>query len=184
MFGLSVPNVLTGSRFVLIIVFLIIFYLPFSWNYLVACIVFTVAALTDLFDGYYARKLGQVSELGRFLDPVADKILVTVVLIVLLVNDPSLYLAFPTLVIISREIIVSALREWSAISGTIMHVSIYGKMKTVWQMVALGFLIYHEPLFGLPIYEIGLILLYIATVFTLWSMFLYLRVFYTQLGGN
>lgn len=181
---MSVPNILTVSRFSLIIVFLIFFYLPVSWNYLAACIIFTIAALTDLFDGYYARKLSQVSELGRFLDPVADKLLVTVVLIVLLIKDPSIYLAFPTLVIISREIIVSALREWSAMRGASMHVSIYGKIKTVWQMVALGFIIYREPLFGLPIYEIGLVLLYIATVLALWSMFLYLRVFCTQLRSS
>lgn len=181
LFGLSLPNVLTASRFFLIFVFLIFFYLPFSWNYLAACIIFTVAALTDLFDGYYARKLDQVSELGRFLDPIADKVLVTVVLIVLLANDPSIYLVFPTVIIISREIIVSALREWSVMNGTIIEVSIYGKIKTVWQMVALGFLIYRDPFFGLPIYEIGLGLLYIATVLALWSMFLYLRVFFAKI---
>lgn len=178
---LNLPNALTFSRIILIPVFIICFYLPVGWNYLSACIIFVIAAITDALDGYYARRLGQVSKLGRFLDPVADKLMVTVVLILLLADQPSIWLVLPVIVIISREIAISALREWMAGLGESIVVSTYGKVKTVCQMLALGFLVFREPLFGLPIYNIGMVLLYIATILTLWSMFIYLRIVWQQL---
>jgi CDP-diacylglycerol--glycerol-3-phosphate 3-phosphatidyltransferase/cardiolipin synthase len=170
-------------------VFVIIFYLPFSWHYLAACVIFILAAITDGLDGYYARKLGQTSALGAFLDPVADKLMIAVVLVLLVEDDPdnwSFWLALPAAVIIGREITISALREWMAELGASSKVAVsgYGKLKTICQMVALGFLIYHNDLFGIPIYAIGMVLLYIASILTLWSMFLYLQAAWPQLKDS
>lgn len=173
---LNIANLLTLSRVIAIPVFVIFFYLPVTWNYLVACIIFSAASITDVLDGYFARKLQQTSALGKFMDPVADKLLVVVALVLLIGDRPSIWLVLPAIVIISREIIVSGLREWVAKFGKEIHVSAYGKAKTICQMVAIGCLVYHHPLRGLPIYEIGMALLYIATILTLWSMMLYLRI--------
>ena len=183
---MNIPNILTLSRIVMIPVFVIIFYLPFSWHYLAACVIFILAAITDGLDGYYARKLGQTSALGAFLDPVADKLMIAVVLVLLVEDQPSIWLALPAAVIIGREITISALREWMAELGASSKVAVsgYGKLKTICQMVALGFLIYHNPLFGIPIYTIGMVLLYIASILTLWSMFLYLQAAWPQLKDS
>jgi len=183
---MNIPNILTLSRIVMIPVFVIIFYLPFSWHYLAACVIFILAAITDGLDGYYARKLGQTSELGAFLDPVADKLMIAVVLVLLVEDEPSIWLALPAAVIIGREITISALREWMAEMGESSKVAVsgYGKLKTICQMVALGFLIYHNDLFGIPIYSIGMVLLYIASILTLWSMFLYLQAAWPQLKDS
>jgi len=186
---MNIPNILTLSRIIMIPVFVIIFYLPFSWHYLAACVIFILAAITDGLDGYYARKLGQTSALGAFLDPVADKLMIAVVLVLLVEDDPdnwSFWLALPAAVIIGREITISALREWMAELGASSKVAVsgYGKLKTICQMVALGFLIYHNDLFGIPIYAIGMVLLYIASILTLWSMFLYLQAAWPQLKDS
>lgn len=183
---MNLPNILTLSRIVLIPVFIIFFYLPVSWHYLSACIVFVFAAITDGLDGYYARKLGQTSALGAFLDPVADKLMVTVVLVLLVEDGSSIWLALSAAIIIGREIAISALREWMAELGESDKVAVsgYGKLKTICQMVALGFLIYNEDLFGIPIYIIGTILLYLASILTLWSMFLYLHIAWPQLKDS
>jgi CDP-diacylglycerol--glycerol-3-phosphate 3-phosphatidyltransferase len=183
---MNLPNALTLSRIILIPVFVIIFYLPVSWNYLAACVIFALAAITDGLDGYYARKLGLTSALGTFLDPVADKLMVAVVLVLLVQDEPSIWLSIPAAIIIGREITISALREWMAELGESKKVSVsgYGKLKTICQMVALGFLIFHNPLFGIPIYTIGMVLLYIAAILTLWSMFLYLRAAWPQLKDS
>ncbi len=183
---MNIPNILTLSRIVMIPVFVIIFYLPFSWHYLAACVIFILAAITDGLDGYYARKLGQTSALGAFLDPVADKLMIAVVLVLLVEDQPSIWLALPAAIIIGREITISALREWMAELGASSKVAVsgYGKLKTICQMVALGFLIYHNPLFGIPIYTIGMVLLYIASILTLWSMFLYLQAAWPQLKDS
>jgi len=183
---MNIPNILTLSRIIMIPVFVIIFYLPVSWNYLAACVIFILAAITDGLDGYYARKLGLTSALGAFLDPVADKLMVAVVLVLLVEDQPSIWLALPAAVIIGREITISALREWMAELGASNKVAVsgYGKLKTICQMVSLGFLIYHNPLFGIPIYAIGMVLLYIASILTLWSMFLYLKAAWPQLKDS
>ena len=173
---MNVPNSLTLLRIAMIPVFVVVFYLPFRWSNLIACLIFTLAALTDMLDGYLARKLNQTSTLGEFLDPVADKLMVTVVLVLLVQHDPRALLALPAAVIIGREITISALREWMAALGarSRVAVSFYGKIKTVIQMISLIMLIYRYPLYGLPIYGIGLVLLYIAVILTLWSMAEYL----------
>lgn len=173
---MNIPNSLTLIRIFLIPVFVVVFYLPFKWNHLLACLIFSLAAITDILDGYLARKLEQTSSLGAFLDPVADKLMVAVVLVLLVEQDPRPLLALPAAVIIGREITVSALREWMAELGARSKVSVsaYGKIKTITQMVSLILLIFRTPLMGIPIYEIGLISLYIAVILTLWSMFQYL----------
>ena len=173
---MNIPNSLTLLRIVFIPVFAIVFYLPVSWANQAACFIFTLAALTDLLDGYLARRLGQISKLGEFLDPVADKLMVVVALVLLVAEYPGIIMALPAAVIIGREIAVSALREWMAELGarSKVAVSIYGKIKTIMQMVALILLIYQQDLFGIPIYFLGLMCLYIATALTLWSMFQYI----------
>ena len=173
---INIPNSLTLFRIGLIPVFVAIFYLPFDWANWAACIVFIIAAITDWLDGYLARKLNQTSKLGAFLDPVADKLMVAVVLVLLVERYPSIWLSLPAAVIIGREITVSALREWMAELGarSKVAVSIYGKIKTVTQMIAIILLIIHEQILGLPILEIAFIALYIATILTLISMWQYL----------
>lgn len=173
---MTIPNQLTLLRILLIPVFIVIFYLPFAYSNYLACVIFILAAITDILDGYFARKLNQISSLGVFLDPVADKLMVAVVLVLLVQKNPEIYLAVPAAIIIGREITVSALREWMAEIGARkkIAVSILGKIKTIIQMVALGFLIFEESLFGLPVYLIGIILIYIAVFLTLLSMLQYL----------
>jgi len=173
---MNIPNSLTLLRIAMIPVFVLVFYLPFKWSNDAACVIFVIAALTDLLDGYLARKLEQTSQLGAFLDPVADKLMVAVVLVLLVERDASLSLTLPAAVIIGREIAVSALREWMAELGarSKVAVSVYGKIKTIAQLVALGILVFKEPLFGIPVYSLGMVLLYVAAALTLISMFQYL----------
>jgi CDP-diacylglycerol--glycerol-3-phosphate 3-phosphatidyltransferase/cardiolipin synthase len=173
----NAPNILTLLRIFLIPVFVVCFYLPVSWSRLACALVFGAAALTDWFDGYLARRLKQTSPLGAFMDPVADKLMVAVALVLVVQSDPDPALALPAAVIIGREITVSALREWMAELGdrSRVAVSMVGKFKTTAQMVAILLLILSDSLFGLPLHDLGLVLLYIAALLTLWSMVLYLR---------
>ncbi|MGB7552334.1 MAG: CDP-diacylglycerol--glycerol-3-phosphate 3-phosphatidyltransferase [Chromatiaceae bacterium] len=173
----NVPNILTLLRIFLIPVFVGFFYLPFTWARLACALVFGLAALTDLVDGYLARRWGQTSALGTFLDPVADKLMVAVALVLLVEADPRPLLALPAAVIIGREITVSALREWMAELGVRARVAVsqVGKFKTTAQMIAILILILGKAPWGLPIYEPALGLLYVAAGLTLWSMFIYLR---------
>ena len=173
---MTIPNQLTLLRILLIPVFIVVFYMPYEHSNFLACIIFILAAITDILDGYYARKLNQVSSLGVFLDPVADKLMVAIALVLLVQKNPEIYLAIPAAIIIGREITVSALREWMAELGARkkVAVSFLGKIKTIIQMVALGFLIFEKSLLGLPIYQIGIILIYISVFLTLTSMFQYL----------
>jgi len=178
---MNIPNLLTLLRILLIPVFVVTFYLPWSWANVLTTFIFGLAAITDLFDGYLARRWNQTSAFGAFLDPVADKLIVVVALVLIVQAHPnphpSPWLAIPAAVIIGREITISALREWMAEIGqrAKVAVSIIGKIKTNAQMCALLMLLYHEPLFGLPIYEIGLLSLYVAAILTLWSMMVYLQ---------
>jgi CDP-diacylglycerol--glycerol-3-phosphate 3-phosphatidyltransferase/cardiolipin synthase len=171
----NTPNSLTLLRIVLIPVFVGIFYVPAPWARFACAFVFTVAALTDWLDGYLARRWQQTSPLGTFLDPVADKLMVAVALVLLVQADPRAILALPAAVIIGREITVSALREWMAELGARgrVAVSMVGKFKTTAQMVAIILLILLER--ESPLYDLGLVLLYVAAALTLWSMLLYLR---------
>jgi CDP-diacylglycerol--glycerol-3-phosphate 3-phosphatidyltransferase/cardiolipin synthase len=182
----NTPNLLTMLRIVLIPVFVIVFYVDAPWTPYVAAAVFGAAALTDWLDGYLARRWDQTSPLGAFLDPVADKLMVAVSLVLLLQYDPRTVLALPAMVIIGREITVSALREWMAEIGARakVAVSMTGKIKTTAQMISIVLLILRDTVFGPWVYPIGLFLLYVAAVLTLWSMFLYLRVAWPSLSGR
>lgn len=173
----NLPNLLTILRILLIPVFVVAFYLPFSWGRELATALFVLAAITDWLDGYLARRLELVSALGAFLDPVADKLMVATALILLVQADPSIPMAVSAAVIIGREIAISALREWMAELGrrTKVAVSAVGKFKTAAQMTAIALLIYRDPFWVVPIYTIGLGLLYVAVLLTLWSMTQYLR---------
>jgi CDP-diacylglycerol--glycerol-3-phosphate 3-phosphatidyltransferase/cardiolipin synthase len=178
---LNLPTALTWLRIVLIPVFVSVYYLPDAWltpparNW-IAMSVFALAALTDWFDGYLARKLGAVSAFGAFLDPVADKLMVAAALILLVQLGRAE--AFLAIIIIGREIAVSALREWMAQIGRSSKVSVafIGKVKTVAQMTALIALLLWEPVIpGVSTRVLGTIALWIAAILTLWSMFHYLR---------
>ena len=173
---MTIPNQLTLLRILLVPIFILVFVLPIEGGNYYACFIFVLAAITDILDGYFARKLNQISTLGVFLDPVADKLMVAVVLVLLVQKNPEVYLAIPAAIIIGREITVSALREWMAELGSRnkIAVSALGKIKTIIQMVSLGFLIFEDTFFGLPVYLIGVVLLYIAVFITLLSMIEYL----------
>jgi CDP-diacylglycerol--glycerol-3-phosphate 3-phosphatidyltransferase len=183
---LKLPNLLTLARIVLIPVFVVLFYLPVPWAAQAATVVFVIAAITDWLDGHLARRLQQTSALGAFLDPVADKLMVAAALVLIVQADPVFWLALPALVIIGREITISALREWMAELGARAEVAVseIGKIKTAAQMAAITLLIYRQDVLGLPTYIIGLVLLYIAVILTLWSMLIYLRAAWPQLAAE
>ncbi len=175
--NLNIPTLLTLLRIVLLPVIVVIFYLPYDWARPLSCVVFLFAGITDWADGYLARKWNQESRLGAFLDPVADKLMVATVLILIVEFDQSPWLTIPAIIIIGREITISALREWMAEVGSRSKVAVnnLGKLKTVTQIIALSMLLFLQPLFGLPIYRIGLVMIYIAAILTIWSMIAYLR---------
>ncbi len=180
----SAPNLVTLLRLALMPLLVIFFFIPGRWPAAICTTIFVIAALSDLLDGYLARRLKQTSALGAFLDPVADKLVVGVGL-VLLVSDPLVHsfiwdarlFVVVVLVIIGREIAVSALREWMAEVGKRGKVAVseLGKVKTVMQMTAISMLLYRDSLWGIPVMSIGEILLYVAAGLTLWSMISYLR---------
>jgi CDP-diacylglycerol--glycerol-3-phosphate 3-phosphatidyltransferase len=183
---MNIPNLLTLLRIFLIPVFVLIFYLPFHGNHVVSAIIFALAAFTDWLDGYLARSLGQISKLGAFLDPVADKLIIAIAL-VLLVSEQSLpYLAIPAAVIVGREIVVSALREWMAEIGkrASVAVSFIGKVKTFAQMLAIILLLLYIPGYNGWLGELGYLLLYVAALLTLWSMVLYLKAAWRDLTSD
>ena len=173
----SIPTLLTYFRIVLIPIFVVLFFLPYSWVNDVVTTIFIVAAVTDWLDGYLARKLNQASRFGAFLDPVADKLIVGAALVLLVQANPTPLMAIASVVITGREIAISALREWMAEIGERAQVSVsnIGKWKTTAQMVALTMLLYRDPLWGVSMHTVGMVLLYVAVVLTLWSMVLYLK---------
>ncbi|HEX4045665.1 MAG TPA: CDP-diacylglycerol--glycerol-3-phosphate 3-phosphatidyltransferase [Gammaproteobacteria bacterium] len=191
------PNLITLFRISLIPLLVVFFYLPVTWAHFAAAIIFTIASITDWLDGYLARYLKQTTKLGAFLDPVADKLMVSVVLVLIVaeptfqlvstqvstVSIPTAFIAIPAAIIVARELMVSALREWMAEIGKSAHVAVskLGKIKTAAQMLALIVLLccdsYANPLL---IYS-GYMLLYVAAVLTIWSMYLYLKAAWAQL---
>ena len=144
---------------------------------LLTLFLFGIAAVTDLLDGWVARRFGQTSRFGEFLDPVADKLMVAIVLVMLVQDNPSFFVDIIAMVIIGREITISALREWMATIGERANVKVAmaGKVKTVLQMFGIGFMVYQNEFLGLDIYGIGFILLVAAAGMTIWSMIVYLR---------
>jgi CDP-diacylglycerol--glycerol-3-phosphate 3-phosphatidyltransferase len=174
----NIATCLTWFRIAAIPLIILVFYLPpAEWMRPASSMIFTLAAITDWLDGYLARRLNLTSKFGAFLDPVADKLMVTTTLVLIVQANPTLTNTLIAAIIIGREITVSALREWMAELGArnLVEVSGFGKMKTVMQMFGLGFMLWEFPLFGVPIYFIGLALLLIAAGLTLWSMVAYLR---------
>jgi len=174
---LNIPTLLTVLRIVVIPFVIIAYFLPFAWAHWVAMGLFIAAALTDWLDGYLARSLAQSTPLGAFLDPVADKLLVAVVLVMLSSQLQVALLFIPASIIVCREIAISALREWMAEIGKRKHVAVnhIAKVKTAFQMTAISFLLgYHEGM-AIILLWIGVALLYVAMLLTLWSMMIYLR---------
>lgn len=182
----NTPNLLTLLRILLIPVFIGVFYIPAVWTPFACALVFTIAALTDWLDGYLARRWRQTSPFGAFLDPVADKLMVAVALVLLVQSDPRAVLALPAAIIIGREITVSALREWMAELGARMQVAVsrVAKFKTAAQMIAIILLLAVRGDADSPLYGLGMLLFYIAAALTLWSMALYLRAAWPSLMSS
>lgn len=178
----SLPNLLTLARIVLIPILVLMFYLPFEGAPVIAACIFAAASITDLLDGFLARKLKMMSPFGAFLDPVADKLLVSTTLLLLVSNPHLHYITIPAIVIVGREIVISALREWMAEIGNraSVTVSYIGKLKTFLQMFALLLLIAFNPStswWGI----LGFILLYMSAILTIWSMVIYLSIAWPEL---
>lgn len=173
----NLPNLLTLMRIIMIPVFIIVFYLPWDWARWTAAALFFIACFTDWLDGYLARKWQQTSHFGAFLDPVADKLLVSCTLLLLVGARDINYITLPAIVIVGREIVISALREWMAEIGRRASVTVtnIGKLKTLIQMNALFLLIAFNPTSSW-LGVLGFILLYIAAILTIWSMGIYLMI--------
>lgn len=173
---MNIPNTLTVSRILLIPVMVLAFYLPIESNFLIASILFVVASCTDFLDGYLARKLNQSTPFGAFLDPVADKLIVAVSLVLIVSSYQSMWITIPATIIIGREIMISALREWMADQGKreSVAVSSIGKVKTACQMGAIFFLLIGST--SAWLFWVGVIFLYMAVALAFWSMCEYLSV--------
>jgi len=192
------PNILTLVRIIVIPLLVLFFYLPVSWGHLAATIIFTIASITDWLDGYLARYLKQTTKLGAFLDPVADKLMVSIALVLIVaeptfqyvsvtsavVSVPTIFITIPAAIIVAREIIVSALREWMSEIGKrrSVAVSTVGKFKTAVQMLALIVLLYCDATTNAFLVFTGYFLLYVAAILTVWSMLVYLKAAWLQLS--
>lgn len=191
------PNILTLIRISVIPLLVIFFYLPVWWAHLAAAIIFAIASITDWLDGYLARYLKQSTRLGAFLDPVADKLMVSIALVLIVaeptfqfvsvtsgvVSIPTAIITIPAAIIVAREIIVSALREWMAEVGQRASVAVsnLGKFKTAVQMLALIVMLYCDNSTNAALVFTGYVLLYIAAFLTIWSMLIYLKAAWFQL---
>lgn len=192
----NVANILTFARIVMIPLVMVLFYLPHPLAKPMAAVVFIMAAITDSLDGYVARRYNQMSRLGAFLDPVADKLMVAIALILLVSDEPvrlrpfnfnpHLLITITAAIIIGREITISALREWMAELGSRGKVAVsgLGKLKTIFQMTGLSMMLYERDLFGLPVSELGMACLVAAAALTLWSMLSYLRAAWPDLRAS
>ena len=174
---MNLPNIITLARILLVPVFVVIYLWPGDGTYLIAATLFALAAATDWLDGYLARRLNQTTPFGAFLDPVADKLIVVSALTVLLAEHSTVWLTLPGLIIIGREIMISALREWMAEmnSSVTVAVSYLGKIKTSLQMIAIAVLLALPPNSDSGLIFAGYTLLYVAALMTLWSMSVYLQ---------
>jgi CDP-diacylglycerol--glycerol-3-phosphate 3-phosphatidyltransferase len=174
---MNLPNLLTLGRLLLVPFFVLAYVVQTPGNYVLSAALFSFAAFTDWLDGYVARRLDQTTPFGAFLDPVADKVIVVTALVLLVGHHHTLWLTLPAIVIVGREIVVSALREWMAEMNRrgAVRVAWFGRLKTTFQMVALVVLLANPPVLERPLVLLGYALLYVAAVMTLWSMGLYLR---------
>jgi len=182
----NLPNTLTWFRIIAVPLVAVVFYLPVPWAGPAAGLLFGLAGFTDWLDGYLARRFDQTSNFGAFLDPVADKLIVSTALVLLVQRDPTLLNTLIATVIVGREITVSALREWMSELGARAHVAVtfFGKWKTTLQIFGISFMLYEEPLLGLPIYAIGIVLMIIAAALTLLSMLDYLKAAWPIMRGQ
>lgn len=176
---MNIPTVLTLGRMAVIPLFAVFFFMG-EWGRQVSAALFLLAGVTDMLDGYLARKLDQTSPFGAFLDPVADKLIVGVALVLIVHGHEGLFggvVAVSSAIIIGREIAISAVREWMALLGARQRVAVVqvAKIKTIVQVVAILLLLYKYPLAGIDVYEVGVLLLFLAAALTLWSMVIYLR---------
>ncbi len=183
---LNLPNSLTLFRIALIPILVVLFYMPFPWTPMACAVVFATASFTDLFDGYIARKYGLSTELGAFLDPVADKLMVGVALALLIQMHSIAWLTIPALIIIGRELLVSALREWMSTYGTKANVKVafVGKVKTTLQMIAITGLLANPPQPVDWVLLLAYAFLYASVLMTLWSMYHYLEAAWPDLTAN
>ncbi|KZN14592.1 CDP-diacylglycerol--glycerol-3-phosphate 3-phosphatidyltransferase [Marinomonas sp. TW1] len=178
---MNIPNILTSVRILMIPVLVVIYYLPWEGRYHTCAIIFALAAITDWLDGYLARKLNQTSAFGAFFDPVADKLMVSIALVLLVASYSNPLMTLASAVIVGREIVISALREWMAEMGkrASVAVSYIGKLKTAMQMLAIFILLGARP-DTLPAH-IGEGVLIAAALLTLWSMYVYLKAAWPEL---
>ena len=181
---MNLPNVITVTRILLIPVFIVLYMLQKDWSIFAASVLFALAAITDWLDGYLARRLDQTTPFGAFLDPVADKLIVVAALIILVAYHNNPWLTLPSLIIVGREIVISALREWMAevndsVAGAVSYL---GKIKTTLQMIALTLLLSQPVGNDSSALQTGYILLYLAAVMTLWSMWQYLQAAWSSLS--
>tara|TARA_X000001036_G_C20416262_1_gene699182 strand:+ start:196 stop:765 length:570 start_codon:yes stop_codon:yes gene_type:complete len=180
--NINCANFLSCLRIVVVPILVILFFISDQSPRIFLVFIFTIACLTDYLDGYVARKMNQVSDLGKFLDPVADKLLVITSLLLVLFDYNSLIIFIPICIIVIREVLVSALREWVAISnlkstfskGKTVDVNYIGKIKTFIQMLSIGFLLFDGSVFTIDTYMIGLYGIYLAAFLSLISMIIYL----------
>lgn len=175
---LTLPIILTLGRILLIPILVLFFYLPWRGANEACTVIFALAAITDWLDGYAARRMNQVSRFGAFLDPVADKLMVCIALVLLVQQNPGVVFTLAASIIIGREITITALREWFAELGQrgLLKVGWVSKVKTTVQMIAILLLLYSDPILGLPIQFLGELALALSAALTLWTMVTYLRV--------
>jgi len=191
----TIPNQITLFRIILIPIFIIVFYLPISWNHFGAFAVFWLASVSDALDGYLARKLNQSSAFGAFIDPVADKLMVAAALIMIAEDFGVWWVSVPAMVMIAREIFISALREFMSSKGKrdVVAVSTLGKYKTAAQMLGIMGLIW-QPDYDIPLivfdfpHEILMFaayaFYYVATILTIWTMLIYFKAAWPELKGK
>jgi CDP-diacylglycerol--glycerol-3-phosphate 3-phosphatidyltransferase len=185
----TIPNIITIFRVLLIPVFVVVYFLDWRWAQELGAFIFWLAAITDWFDGYLARKLKQSSAFGAFLDPVADKLIVAAALLMVTHTYADVWITVPAIALLMREIYVSALREWMGQNGcsASVKVSFIGKSKTMAQMLALiGLLSGLEYFMGFPIYwvTLGKFLLYFSAILSVWSMVTYTRAAWKDLSKS
>ena len=182
----TIPNIITTIRVLLVPVFVGVYYIDWQWAHQAGAFIFWFAAVTDWFDGYLARKLKQSTPFGAFLDPVADKLIVSAALLMIAHTYQTTWITIAAVILMAREVFVSSLREWMAEHGQreTVKVSFVGKAKTMAQMLALiGLLSELEYFMGFPIFwvTLGKILLVIAAALSLWSMFIYVKAAWSTL---
>ena len=183
---LNLANQITLIRIVFIPLLVFVYYSNWEWKFITSALLFSLAGITDAIDGHIARKYGLTTPFGAFLDPVADKLMVAVALALLIESNNEALFTLPAMVIICREIVISALREWMAELGKRAHVAVssIGKIKTTAQITAIIILLGFPEDSILILHQIGYVCLYIAAILTIWSMIVYIRAAWPSLMGK